>query len=485
MRILSFFVAALMVAGCSTDRTTALAPAAAADATIAITSRSPQAVEHVKKGEELLDNLRPVDAAAEFDEALKLDPDFVLARALHGQATPGADGLKEIERAASAAAGVSEGERALIEGMLATRRGEAAKAEAAYAKVTQVAPKDWRGYRLLGQQLMGAEKYGEAERALRKATELNPKGGGAHNMLGYAALQQGNTSGAIDAFTEYARVLPGEPNPQDSLGEALLAAGKFSEAEAAFRRAAELSPEFWNAWDGVAYAKFFSGDIAGARQALAKARELAPRPGDKLAVDQQSAAMADAAGETSEALQVLQTAEKMTDAPGVDFVPVTRALILIGRNRSREALPLITAALQRADSGALPAGASRNLRVQALRAQMSADAALNDVGGAEKTAAALQQEASARADNPFAQSSMHYGQGMLAMTKSDFTSARSHFEQCLKTDQFCRLEIVNAAERSGDRAAASSATGELLKLYVRDPVHLIVRARLTRTSTTD
>jgi Flp pilus assembly protein TadD len=482
MRTPLFFVAALVLAGCTTERTAAPAETAAADATLTITSRSTEAVEHMKRGEHLLDNLRPVDAAVEFNQALEIDPEFALARALLGQATPGAAGLKEIETAASATSGVSEGERALIEGMLAARRGEAAKAEEAYRRVTQVAPGDWRGYHLLGQQLMGAEKYGDAERALTKATELNPQAGGAHNMLGYAALRQGNTSGAIAAFTEYARVLPEEPNPQDSLGEALLAAGKFSEAEAAFRKAAELSPEFWNAWDGVAYAKFFAGDAAGARQALEKARDLAPRPGDKLAIDQLSAAMAEASGNVPQALQILQTAEQMTDAPGVVFVPVQRATTLIDRSRGREALPLLAAAVQRADSGDLPPAPSRNLRVQALRARIYAEASLNEAGAAEKTAAALESEASARTDDRFAQSSMHYGQGMLAMVRSDFMSARSHFEQCSKVDEFCRLQIVTAAERAGDGAAASAAKAELMKLYVRDPVHVIVRSRLAAPS---
>ena len=205
-----------------------------------------------------------------------------------------------------------------------------------------------------------------------------------------------------------------------------------------------------------------------------------PRPDDKLAIDQLLAAMAEAQGNTAEALRILGGSEALTDAPGVAFVPVVRATLLNSSGKYREALTLIAAAQARADSGELPAGASRNLRVQALRARVFAEAGMGNGAATEQSAAALAKEASAAPDNLFAQSSMHFGQGTLAMAKTDFTGARTHFEQCSNGDEFCRLQIVTAAERAGDRAAAAAAKEDLLKLYVRDPLHLVVRARLSR-----
>ena len=74
--------------------------AAPGSATITATSSSAEAVDHFRKGEELLDNLRTTEAAEEFAQALRLDPNFALAHVYHGLATPGAAGLKEIETAA-------------------------------------------------------------------------------------------------------------------------------------------------------------------------------------------------------------------------------------------------------------------------------------------------------------------------------------------------------------------------------------------------
>ena len=223
-------------------------------------------------------------------------------------------------------------------GLLASRQNESAKAREAFTKVTQLAPADWRGFYLLGTQLLGAEDYTGAVPALRKAIELDPAAGGANNMIGYAALRQGDTDGAIKAFTEYTLALPQEPNPQDSLGEALLAAGKFKEAEAAFLKAFELSPQFFGAYDGVAYAKYYAGDAAGALDALAKEKAAATRPLDKLAADELRAMMLIAQNKTAEGLALYTDLEKMTDAmPAVALVPAHRAYMLVElRLRDRE-----------------------------------------------------------------------------------------------------------------------------------------------------
>src|SRR5262245_25267140 len=91
----------LAAAGCNSQPAPANKDAQAANATVVtLTSRSPEAVAHFQRGEMLLDNLRQEEAAAAFSEALKLDPNFALARAYHAVATPGPAGLKELESAA-------------------------------------------------------------------------------------------------------------------------------------------------------------------------------------------------------------------------------------------------------------------------------------------------------------------------------------------------------------------------------------------------
>jgi predicted Zn-dependent protease len=482
MKALGVLLVECGITGCSGGGTQSPQPSAATDApntTISLTSKSPEAVEHLKKGELLLVNVRGAEAAAEFAEALKLDPDFTLAHAAHGQATPGPQGLKELEAATASATALPEAERTLIQGMLASRQNEVAKAREAFTKVTQLAPGDWRGHYLLGTLLLGNEDYATAIPALRKAIELEPAAGGANNMLGYAFLRQGDADGAITAFTDYTRALPQEPNPQDSLGEALLAAGKFKEAEAAFLKAVELSPQFFAAYDGLAYAKYYAGDSAGALDALAKEKTTATRAVDKLGADETRAVMLIAQKKTAEGLALYSDVEKMSDAmPTVVLVPAHRALLLVELGRAREAMPIIEAALKRADAADLPPALARTLRQQALSARIAAEASTNNAEAAQQTAMTLEQQASQHPDDASAQSAMHFGMGMAAMAKKDYAGARGHFEKCLAADFYCRMQIVTAAEKAGDTSDAAAARATLLKLYLRDPGGLWVRVRL-------
>jgi tetratricopeptide (TPR) repeat protein len=481
MKLFALVLGALLLTGCSSGTTTT-APRESSSATIPITSKSPDAVARFQRGVDMLDNLRTAEAETEFRAALALDPEFVQARAYHGQSVPGPEGLKEIQSAAAAAATLPEAERVLIEGILANRVSDFAKTREAATRLTQLAPNDPRGHYLLGVRLLNDRKYAESVQSLRRATELNPKAGGAQNMLGYAALRQGDTEGAIAAFTEYARALPDEPNPQDSLGEAQLAAGRFAEAEAAFRKALELSPEFWNAWDGLAYTKFYAGDPAAASDALTKAEQGAPRPVDKMAVATLRAAIAAARGGTAEAVKILEAAERTAEAsaPQVATLEVQRAHVMAVSGRAREGIALASSALQKADSGQLPPGPTINVRREALRARIVGEVRAGDAAAAEKTSAALDQAASQRADDPVAQSAMHFGRGMLAVAKADLAAARGHFDQCLADDYYCKYQGVLVAEKADDAAAAQRAREALLKMYERDPVHLIVRSQLVK-----
>jgi len=476
-------VAAALLTACSSQAAPASPPsqAAAVSSTITVTSTSADAIAHFKRGEVLFDNLRTTEAAEAFGQAMKLDPDFVLARAFHGLATPGQDGLKEIEDAAKAAARLPEAERVLIEGSVASRRGDLANARASFVRLTELAPSDWRGHYLLGQQLLTAQKYADAVLSLRKATGLNPNAGGAQNMLGYAALRQGDANGAIAAFQQYARILPEEPNPQDSLGEALLAAGRFQESEAAFRKALELSPQFWNGYEGIAYARLYAGDWTGGREALGKARATATRRVDKISVDDELAAVAVAQRDSKTALKLLDAIEKIDGAQISDIalVPVRRALVLNDAGRYREALAPIAAALTMADSGELTPGFARSLRRQALLARIAAETGMGDAGAVAKTSTALDETAAAQADDPIAQTAMHYGRGMLAAAKGDAAAARAHFDQCSQEDEVCKWQGVVTAETAGDKAGAAAARKRLLKQYARDPIHLIMRSRLS------
>ena len=447
---------------------------------IPITSTSPEAIDHFQKGRTLVENQRPAEAVTELDEALKLDANFASARALHGMATPGAAGVKELEQAVTQASSLPEPERVYLEALLVLRKGDLANTTQTWKRLTDLAPDDWHAYDGLGRALYNQEKDAESAVAYGKASSLNPQAGSPLNGLGYAYLRQGKADEAIEAFKRYASAMPNEPNPQDSLAEALMAGGRLTEAEAGFRKAAEMSQGFWNAWEGVAYAKFFADDWAGGREAIGKARAAAPRPADRMASDAMSAWASLAERKIPEALKTLDAAEKSAEAQPADVATVNlnRAVVMIDSARYRDALTAIASALSLADNGKLPPFATRNTRRLGLAVRAVVEGKMGDAAAAQKTVAALEQESSTRPDDPSLQSSLHLARGMLALAQSDAPAAKAHFAQCRSEDSYCRWQEILAAEKAGDRTGANAARSELLRVYRRDPVYLYVRSRV-------
>ena len=431
MKRLALVVCVLSFPACSSQPgsapATSLAPAA--PARIPVTTKSPDALAHYQKGVAFFENARVAEGLEELRQALALDPDFATARALRGVGTPGPEGLKELEAALAAAANLPEAERLVIEANLAQRRGDQATLAARLQRVTELAPGDYLGFLLLGQEMLTEQKYAEAQQALKKATELNPSNGGAQNQLGYASLRQGDTAAAIAAFEQYARIQPQEANAQDSLAEALLAAGRFEEAESAFAKAIELAPQFWPAQQGIAYAKFYSGDWAGGRAALTKARDIAPRPIDKLSVDADLASAFAAHRDFAQALKVLDAMEKASGlgADEVAFLPVLRGLTQMDAGRPRESLAAIRSALAVADSGTITPGVAGNVRRNALRVRVTVEAVQADAAAAARTSAELDALATAQPNNADAQSVMHYGRAMAALAKGDTAAGLVQF----------------------------------------------------------
>lgn len=478
MKRLFIGIALLSLVGCSREApSAAVAPPVPTE--IPITSKSPEAIEHFKKGRAFAENLRNIEAVEELNLALKLDPEFVSARAYLGIATPGPEGLKLLEQAGSQASALPEAERLLIDASLASRRAEFAKSAALYTQLTEKVPNDWRAHASLGQQLSNQQKHAEAVQALRKATTLNPKAGPAFNTLGYESLRQDDVNGAIEAFKQYAAIDPNEPNAQDSYGEALIGGGRFDEAAAAFEKAATLSPRFWNAWEGKAFTRYFVGDWAGGNAAMDKARAAASLPSDVSTIDEEVGLAALAKGDAAEALKRFDAASKMADLPPgrVAQFSLDRALTYLDGSRNKDVLSQVAAALQLADGGKMPPAAASNIRRQALALRSAAEANTANAAAAETTVDALQQLASERPDDPAVQSSLHFARGMLGVAKKDYPGAVTHFSQCAPPDSLCRWQLVLAADKAGDKAAAQSARDALLRVYVRDPVYLYVRSK--------
>ena len=261
-----------------------------------------------------------------------------------------------------------------------------------------------------------------------------------------------------------------------------MGAGRFKESEAAFQKALALSPDFWTAHEGIAYARLYAGDWAGGRDALNKAKAAATQRTDKISVDDELAAVAMAQHDTAAALRILDGIEKTAGAQPSDiaFVPLRRAFLMNDAGRSREALAQVAITLKTADSGQVGAGLSRSLRRQALVARIArrdADEGRRgrdqDVGGTGRRGGPRTQ--AIRSPSPrciTAAACWRWQRG------TPLAPARSS-TQCSPEDTRCKWQGVVTAEKAGDKAGAETARAQLLKIYGRDPLALVVRSRLS------
>src|SRR6476620_8020647 len=130
--------AVVLMFACSAPAPEPAKPAAPAE--LPITSKSAEAIDHFKKGRDLIDNLRFPEGAQEMDQALKLDPDFVLAMVYKANATPGAEGSTLLEQANTKAASLSKPEQLVVAATLASRHSDFSKAEQLWKQASDALP---------------------------------------------------------------------------------------------------------------------------------------------------------------------------------------------------------------------------------------------------------------------------------------------------------------------------------------------------------
>jgi Flp pilus assembly protein TadD len=169
---------------------------------------------HTVLGIALMNRRQPDQAAAEFREALRLDPDSADAHWRLGQAL------------------VSRAQGGGIEHL---RRS------------VELGPDNAAAQRDLATALLQAGQYDEAKDHLRKAVPSMPNAAVAYNTLGVGLVSRGRLADAIDQFREAIRLTPTYVEAYNNLGTALAFQGKSDEAVEQFRQALMLQPGYTEA----------------------------------------------------------------------------------------------------------------------------------------------------------------------------------------------------------------------------------------------
>jgi serine/threonine protein kinase/TolB-like protein len=188
------------------------------------------------------------DSIREFEEAVRLDPQFALA-ALRLSDQYRLQG--DLRRASELAIQVSQNQSRLPRyeqltlQTLKARRSQDPEAEvAARQQLVSEFPRSTMDRGILVTVLGGLGKGDQARELLQQGLALDPKSEDLLNFASYGRAADGDFNGALAANDSYMAIRPGDPNPFDTRGDVLFMAGRDDEAVAAYRKVLELKPDF-------------------------------------------------------------------------------------------------------------------------------------------------------------------------------------------------------------------------------------------------
>lgn len=225
---------------------------------------------------------KSADAAAQYERALVLKPDYAeahnklgLLRATEGRA---ADAEVHYERALALNPRHGDAHHNLALTMAA--QGRMTEAIPHFECVLELNPDHANGHYGLGAALLSVGSFAEAAAHFERALELNPAHADAHNNLGVALMAQGR---AVEAAAHFERALALQPRHADAhcnLGTALAAQGRTAEAAVHLARALHLDPGQANAHNSLGNICKDDGNFDEATAHYTQAIEIRPDHGE-------------------------------------------------------------------------------------------------------------------------------------------------------------------------------------------------------------
>lgn len=191
------------------------------------------------------------DAAAAFQQAIKLKPDFV-------------DAWNNL-------------------GWAYSQSGKLAEAVAVFRQLLKLTPNDAQVWNSLGRACAAQGHEADAVTAYQTAIRLKPDYAEAHFNLGAACAHQGKPVEAVNAFRLALKYKPDFPEAWFNLGVISEQQGQDDEAVLFFQRAIKLQPDYAEAWGGLVktYLNLHQTDKAG--EAAREMKRLDPAKADQLA----------------------------------------------------------------------------------------------------------------------------------------------------------------------------------------------------------
>jgi len=241
------------------------------------TTSSPEALAELEAAMDAQMKFYSVDAARQFDRALELDPEFVIANLFSLRYVPHDDQetrearWAKVEEADTAL--LTPRERFFVERSRAYHEKRSEDAVVMLDEYVARYPNDPYILNLKAERAWGLDRLEEAERLYQRLAEISPNWVIAYNMLGYINMGKGRFAEAEEYFKSYRFIAPDQANPYDSLGELFITVGRYDEAEETLEKALEIRPDFWASYAHLVLVMSLNGDPDGARGIVERAKE--------------------------------------------------------------------------------------------------------------------------------------------------------------------------------------------------------------------
>ncbi len=197
---------------------------------------------HNNLGIALMRSGRLQDAIAEYEQALRIKPDFARAHYTLGIALVEAgkvvDAIEHYRQALRINPDYANAHESL--GVALVQLGRLPEAIGQYQQALQIDPENAEAHYNLGNALQQLGNIPEAISHYQEAVRINPNFAEAHNNLGNFLLQEGRVRDAIAEYEQALRIKPDSAAAESDLGLGLARLGKFQDAIAHYQRALRI-----------------------------------------------------------------------------------------------------------------------------------------------------------------------------------------------------------------------------------------------------
>jgi len=239
---------------------------------------NPTADTHLLKGEVLTRKGDRPGAVAEFDEAIKLEPNSLGGYIERAQLLIAQGDDAKAQADVKTALGIAPRSvpAQYLQALLMARGKDYVGADTVLTKYATAFPNFPRGYYLQAVVKSSLKQYEQAESAITAYLGAVPSDLSGEKVLADIQLKKGNAAGAADTLEKVTADAPDDAQSLAMLGQAYMQLNKSQQAVDAFERASKLAPDNASVLRGLALNHISEGQSAQGTSELEKALQLAP-----------------------------------------------------------------------------------------------------------------------------------------------------------------------------------------------------------------